>query len=69
MNGIRETLQEKLIEQGIFKIGDRHFYECSFDELVRYYRRHAKETEEWQTVKSASYEMSGEKYKKSRNMF
>ncbi|ERI07612.1 Fur-regulated basic protein FbpA [Aneurinibacillus aneurinilyticus] len=60
MNETRERLQEKLIEQGVFKIGGRHFYECSFDELVRYYRRHAKGNEEWQTTKSAGYEMNNE---------
>ncbi|WP_157738014.1 Fur-regulated basic protein FbpA [Aneurinibacillus soli] len=37
MNETREFLKEQLIEQGVFKINERHLYECSLDEIMSAY--------------------------------
>lgn len=30
---VRENLQTQLFQKGIYKIGGRHIYECSLDEM------------------------------------
>jgi hypothetical protein len=46
MEEIRERLQEKLFQKGIFKGKDgRHFYECTIEEIVLLCRIHLGERE------------------------